>query len=153
MTSIRAHVRRWWQRMLPAARRDEGAMTLFYVVMALCLFLIVGLVWDGGAALDAASRADEIAQEAARAGGEQIDPTQAIEGTAIVVSPNAAQAAAHSYLQQAGVTGTVAVDPGGQMLTVDVTTLYHPAFATLLGIGSMTMTGHGTAHLLHQAGG
>jgi hypothetical protein len=144
---------RWWRRLVPADRRDEGAMTLFYAVMALMLFLIVGLVWDGGAALDAASHADEIAQEAARAGGEQIDPAQAIQGTAIAVSPNAAEAAARSYLRQNGVTGTVAIAPGGQMLTVTVTTSYHPVFATLLGVSSMTMTGHGTAHLLHQAGG
>ncbi|MDF2259705.1 pilus assembly protein TadG-related protein [Streptantibioticus ferralitis] len=128
-------------------------MTVFYTVMALCLFVVVGLVWDGGAALDAASRADEVAQEAARAGGEQIDPTQAIPGKAIVVSPTAAESAARSYLSQAGVNGTVSIAPDGQTLTVEVTSSYQPVFATLLGITSMPIHGHGTAHLLHQAGG
>ena len=133
---------------------DQGSMSLFYAVAILAIFLVLGLVVDGGGDLKAAARADSLAEEAARAGGEQIDPAQAIPGTAIVVAPAAAQQAAASYLQQAGVQGSVTVSPDGKTLSVTVHSTYHTTFASLLGYSSLPITGHGTATLLtHPAGG
>lgn len=142
-----------FQRRLPGARGDAGSMTLFYIGAALCLLVVIGLVADGGGALNAASRADAIAAEAARAGGQQLDASQAIPGTAIVVDPEAARAAASAYLTQAGVTGTVDVSADRTTLTVTVHDHYTTAFASLIGYSQIQVTGHGTAHLLHQAGG
>ncbi|WP_252396522.1 hypothetical protein [Streptantibioticus parmotrematis] len=128
-------------------------MSLFYAVCLTGIFMILGLVVDGGGRLQAGSRADSLAQEAARAGGEQVDPAQAITGTAIAVQPAAAQQAASSYLHQAGVTGEVSVSDSGQTLSVTVHTTYHPVFASLLGFSSMPVTGHATATLLTHAEG
>ncbi|CAM5676078.1 hypothetical protein SANTM175S_09011 [Streptomyces antimycoticus] len=83
------HVRRLARR----ARRDDGSVSLLLVGAALMGFLVIGLVVDGGGAMSAQSRADYAAQEAARAGGQQIDPAQAIPGQAIIVDPGAARAA------------------------------------------------------------
>ncbi|MEU1273596.1 pilus assembly protein TadG-related protein [Streptomyces sp. NPDC005799] len=144
-----------WRRWLriPSGRRDQGGMELFYAGTVLIAFLIVGLVIDGGLALDRMSDADYVAQEAARAGAQQIDPGQAITGEAIVVDPDAAQAAARSFLDSEGVDGDVAIAEDGQSLTVTVRAAYHPYFASLIGVGEMFVTGHGTATLLHQPGG
>ncbi|MGW7006557.1 pilus assembly protein TadG-related protein [Streptomyces sp. NPDC054933] len=128
-------------------------MSLFYAVALVGIFMILGLVVDGGGRLQAGARADSLAQEAARAGGQQIDPTQAIPGNAIVVDPAAAQRAAESYLHQAGVQGEVAVSGDGKNLSVTVHTSYHTIFASLLGYSSMPVAGHGTATLRTQAGG
>ena len=134
-------------------RRDKGSMSLFYAICLVGIFLILGLVVDGGGRLQAGSRADSLAQEAARVGGEQIDPAQAIPGTAIAVDRATARQAIASYLGQAGVTGEVSVSADGTVVTVTVHTTYHTVFASLLGSGAMQVAGHGTAHLLTRPGG
>ncbi|MFG2463310.1 hypothetical protein ACGFWE_40535 [Streptomyces sp. NPDC048523] len=128
-------------------------MELFYAGTVLIAFLIVGLVIDGGLALDRMSDADYVAQEAARAGAQQIDPGQAITGEAIVVDPDSAQTAARAFLAREGVDGDVAIAGDGQSITVTVRDNYRPYFASLIGVGEMPVTGHGTATLLHQPGG
>ncbi|MCX4564291.1 hypothetical protein OHA02_49995 [Streptomyces phaeochromogenes] len=128
-------------------------MELFYAGYVLIACLIVGLVIDGGLALDRMSDADYVAQEAARAGAQQIESGQAITGEAIVLDPDAAQAAVRAVLNQEGVVGDVAIAEDGQSLTVTVRDVYHPYFASLMGVGEMPVTGHGTATLLHQPGG
>ncbi|MEU5108464.1 Tad domain-containing protein [Streptomyces sp. NPDC021354] len=148
---IRTLIRRRIQHSSRPA--DAGSMTLFYAVMALMGFLVIGLVVDGGGAMNAQSRADYAAQEAARAGGQQIDPAQAIPGTAIAVDPDAARAAARAYLEDKGLDGTVTVSQDGQTLTVTVSDTYNTFFTSLIGYSTINVTGHGTAHLLHQAGG
>ncbi|MFD5814720.1 TadE/TadG family type IV pilus assembly protein [Streptomyces sp. NPDC127038] len=142
---------RWRRRH--AQGGDRGGMEVFYAGVVLVAFLFIGLVIDGGLALDAQSDADYIAQEAARAGAQQIDPAQAITGEALVLDPDAARQAALAFLTEEGLDGEAAVGGDGQTLTVTVHDTYHPYFATLIGVTSMPVTGHGTATLLHQAGG
>lgn len=135
------------------ARGDRGAMELFYAGIALMGFLVVGLVIDLGAALNTSSHADYLAQEAARAGAQQIDPAQAITGEAIVVDPDAARSAALAYLNTENVNGDVTIAEDGQSLTVTVHDAHRPLFSSLIGVGDLPVTGHGSATLIHQAGG
>ncbi|WP_406834862.1 pilus assembly protein TadG-related protein [Streptomyces sp. AHU1] len=132
---------------------DRGGMELFYAGVVLIAFLVIGLVIDGGLALDSQSDADYLAQEAARAGAQQIDPAQAITGQALVLDPDAARAGARAFLTRQGLDGDVTVSADGQILTVTVHDVYHPYFASLIGVDAMPVAGHGTATLLHQAGG
>ncbi|MFF3589007.1 hypothetical protein ACFYYI_17870 [Streptomyces sp. NPDC002387] len=55
----------------------------------------------------------------------------------------------NTYLHSAGATGTVTVSSDGTQLTVTVTGSYTTTFVPALGIGSMPVTGHATATLLH----
>ncbi|MFD3920259.1 pilus assembly protein TadG-related protein [Streptomyces sp. NPDC058595] len=128
-------------------------MELFYAGIALLGFVVVGLVVDIGASLNTSSRADYVAQEAARAGAQQIDPGQAITGEAIVVDPDAARSAALAYLTAENVEGKVTVGGDGQTLTVTVRAVHRPLFSSLIGVGELPVTGRGSATLLHQAGG
>lgn len=142
-----------WSRKLRAwlrGRGDRGSFELFYAVIALVGFLIIGLVIDGGRALNSRSHAAYMAQEAARAGAQEIDPAQAIPGDRIAVDPQAARRAASSYLEREGLTGTVDVDGGGNALHVEVSETHGTIFASLLGTSSITVTGDGSATLLHQ---
>ncbi|MCX4515950.1 pilus assembly protein TadG-related protein [Streptomyces sp. NBC_01619] len=134
-------------------RRDRGSMSLFFALCTLAIFMVMGLLVDGGGALNAGNRATSLAQEAARTAGQQIDPAQAIEGTAITIDPDAAVGAAKDYLTAAGVQGDVTITDGGQTLTVTVHDSYETYFAQFVGAQAIGVTGTATAHLQTQAGG
>ncbi|MEU6284938.1 Tad domain-containing protein [Streptomyces sp. NPDC047028] len=130
-------------------RDDRGGVTVFVAVCVIALIGIIGVAVDGGSKMRATERADYIAGEAARAGGQAINPADAISGTAIVVDPQAATAAAKAYLHSAGATGTVSVSGDGKTLTVTVTGTYDTKFLPVVGINSLPVTGRGKAILLH----
>ncbi|MFG3323704.1 pilus assembly protein TadG-related protein [Streptomyces sp. NPDC048171] len=140
VTWVRARGQRW---------DDCGGVTVFVAVCVVALIGIIGVAVDGGGKLRATERADHVAGEAARAGGQAIDPTAAISGESIVVKPLDAVAAARAYLRSVGATGTVNVSADGKTLTVHTTGTYAAKFLPVVGIGSMPVTGHGTATLLH----
>jgi hypothetical protein len=56
-----------------SARGDSGQITAMAVVMMAALFLLAGLVLDGGLTLAARERVLGLAQEAARAGAQAVD--------------------------------------------------------------------------------
>ncbi|MEU3901713.1 pilus assembly protein TadG-related protein [Streptomyces sp. NPDC045251] len=124
-------------------------MAVFVAVCVVALIGIIGVAVDGGGKLRATERANHIAGEAARAGGQAIDPAAAISGESIVVRPQDAVVAAQAYLRSVGATGTVSVSADGKTLTVHTTGTYATKFLPVVGIGSMPVTGHGSATLLH----
>lgn len=128
---------------------DRGGITAWVAPLVVPLLFIIGLVLDGGGRLAAAQRADAVAIEAARAGGQAIDAGQAIPGDAVVAEPAAARAAAYAYLDKAGASGKVSVSADGTELTVTVTGSYDTKFLPVMGISSLAYTGKGTAALLH----
>ncbi|WP_372404924.1 TadE/TadG family type IV pilus assembly protein [Streptomyces luteireticuli] len=128
---------------------DRGGIAVYTAICALVLLGIIGLVLDGGGKLRATERADALATEAARAGGQAIDPARAVPARAIAADPAAARAAAHAYLDRAGIPGDVTVADGGKTLTVTTHSTYTTRFLPAVGITSLTVTGHGQATLLH----
>jgi hypothetical protein len=56
-------------------RRDRGAIGVFVAVMALPLIGLIGLVYDGGLALEGRQRALDLAEQAARAAANDCDLT------------------------------------------------------------------------------
>ncbi|MEU4087644.1 pilus assembly protein TadG-related protein [Streptomyces aureus] len=122
---------------------------MFVAVCVIALIGIIGIAVDGGAKMAATERADYLAGEAARAGGQAIDPGQAVTGQAIVVAPQDAVAAAQAYLHSAGATGTVSVSGDGKSLAVTVNGSSATPFLSAVGISSLPVTGHARATLLH----
>lgn len=135
-------------------RRDErGSTSLFFVVIVIALFAMIGLVVDGGGKIRSLQRADSVANEAARAGGQAIQGPAAVEGTGAVIDPQAAKQAAQSYLSAAGVDGSVDII-NGTRLKVTVTTHYDPVFLDLIGAGGqMTTTGTAEVRLVQGING
>ncbi|MET8763052.1 pilus assembly protein TadG-related protein [Lentzea sp. NPDC004782] len=118
-------------------------MTAFVVVITLAALLFAGLVLDGGLALAAKVRAMGEAQEAARAGAQEIDLTAYRVGGILRLAPERASAAGRDHLAAAGHTGTVSVADNTVNVTVSIT---HPTqLLGLIGIGSITVTGTGAA--------
>ncbi|MFJ3817736.1 pilus assembly protein TadG-related protein [Streptomyces sp. NPDC090056] len=128
-------------------------MSLYFALASLAILMVMGLLVDGGGALNAANRATSIAQEAARAAGQQLDPVRAVEGSAITIDPDAAAGAAQDYLAAAGVQGSVQITDGGRSLAVTVNDSYQTYFAQFVGASTINVTGTATAHLQTQAGG
>jgi hypothetical protein len=124
-------------------RGDEGAVSLFVIVLAVALLAAVGLVVDGGGKIRALERADEAAREAARAGTQMLDVPAAVRGERVEVDPAAAGRAARTYLAAAGVEGTVSVS--GATVTVSTRIVYRPVFLGLVGVDPMPVTGEASA--------
>ena len=138
---------------LPARCRDaeRGAIGVFLAVLALGLLLIIGLAVDGGAKVAATQRANAIADEAARAGGQALDVSAALAGQ-VRVDPAAAVAAAQDYLDRTGVQGTVTV-VDADTLQVSTTLSEPTTFLGLIGISTLTVEGTGTADLVTDQNG
>ncbi|MCA0328469.1 MAG: pilus assembly protein TadG-related protein [Actinobacteria bacterium] len=132
---------------------DDGSVTLFLAITVLGLLVLVGLVVDGGAKIRAVQRADQLAAEAARAGGQAINVPAAITGEAPTLDARAAVAAAQAFLRRNGAQGTAAVTNAGQSLEVTVTATAPTVFLGLVGIDSMTVRGHAHATLVRGVTG
>jgi Flp pilus assembly protein TadG len=138
-------------RPLRRCRREEGQITPFAVVMVLALLMIAGLVLDGGLALAAKVRAIDEAQEAARAGAQQLDLTAYRDRGQVVLVPDQAVDAARAYLAATGnpdaASATVTVT--GDRVAVTVTRNQPTQLLGLLALASLTVTGHGEAVAAH----
>jgi hypothetical protein len=51
----------------------SGSVTPMVMIMAIGIFMVIGMAYDGGGQLDADQRATMLAQEAARAGAQAVD--------------------------------------------------------------------------------
>ena len=117
------------------------------------MMMLVGLAVDLGGQVHAKQRAHDIAAQAARTGGEQVQAAPAIEGRLRRRRHRRPPAtAAEDYLAASGVTGTVTVT-GGDTITVNVTDTYTPKFLSFIGLGDLTVTGEASARLIRSLGG
>lgn len=133
-------------------RDESGSISLWLVTSSFVMMMLVGLAVDLGGQVHAQQRAHNVAAQAARAGGQQVQAAPAIEGRYVAVDAFAARRAAQSYLDGADVSGSVAVT-GGDTITVNVTDTYSPVFLSFIGISDRTVTGDASARLIRSLGG
>jgi len=78
-------------------REAGGATTMYSVIFTIVLFVVVGLIVDGGAMLTAHQEADSIARQAARTAGQQVslDPNRHVTSTGRGVTAGEDYATAH----------------------------------------------------------
>ncbi|GAA3981675.1 hypothetical protein GCM10023085_74980 [Actinomadura viridis] len=83
---------------LEGTGRDRGTIAMYVVLFTPAVFLLAGLLVDGGLAIHARQRAADMAEQAARAGANEID-TDALRRTGEpVVDPARARVAACDLL-------------------------------------------------------
>jgi len=134
-------------------QRDErGSITVWLAFASFVMVFLVGLAVDLGGQVHAHERAHDLAAQAARAGGEEVEGGAAVQGRDLVVDRAAARTAARRYLDAAGVSGTVAIT-NGNTITVTVHDSYNPRFLGVIGISSLDVTGTATARLVRTLGG
>jgi Flp pilus assembly protein TadG len=139
-------------KRLSVLRDERGSISIWMVTASFVMMMLVGLAVDLGGQVHAKQRAHNIAAEAARTGGEQVEAAPAIEGRYVSVDTAAARTAAEQYLAAAGVTGTVTVT-GGDTITVAVTDTYTPKFLGFIGVGDLTVTADASARVVRSLGG
>jgi hypothetical protein len=92
-------------------RNDErGSITAFVAVVATALVLVAGMAYDGGQVIARPQRARNDAEQAARAGAQQIDLDHLRSDERTTPRPRRRRAAAVAYLARVGATGTATVD-------------------------------------------
>lgn len=139
--------------MRPAGGRaavDAGRVSVFLAVAFMAVATVIGITVDAAGKYRTQQRADNLAAEAARTGGQQIDIGLAIGGEGAVLDVPAATAAVDAYLDDLPlVTGhTVTVAPDQQQLTVTVDMSYETTMLSLFGFPSaIPVTGQATALL------
>lgn len=130
---------------------EDGRVTAFVVIIVTAVLIFGGLVLDGGLALAAKVRAIGEAQEAARAGAQEIDLAAYRADGTLRLAPQQASAAARAYLASAGRSGTVSVT--GNTVNVTITISQSTQLLGLAGVGTITVTGTGQAQPEHGISG
>ncbi|MCA1983988.1 MAG: TadE/TadG family type IV pilus assembly protein [Nocardioides sp.] len=130
-------------RLRRGERTERGAATAFFLMLVVVLFACAGLVFDGGSALNARMRLADVAEQAARAGADQIDVEALRNSGALEVNTEAARQAASDWMRAAGYPDAqVRIDDDGRVSVTGSAT----GDTQILGlVGFSTFTVHATA--------
>ena len=131
----------------PRRRTEQGSLSAFVAVLALSLFILVGLVVDGGRAIAAHRQAIDIAEQAARAGAERLSLDNLRSAGSVTVDPGAALQAAETFLAEAGQQGEVLVS--GLSVTVKIHVESPTSILEIVGISSIPVSASATATNVH----
>jgi Flp pilus assembly protein TadG len=131
---------------------EDGSITLWMVTASFAMMMLVGLAVDLGGQVHAQQRAQNVAGQAARAGGQEVQAAPALQGRYVAIDAAAARNAAQDYLSTAGANGTVSVTDG-TTITVSVTDTYRPKFLSIIGLGGLPVTGEASARLIRTVAG
>jgi len=125
---------------------DRGSISLWAALAAFCMIVIVGIAVDFGGQAVAEQRARTVAAQAARAAGQQLQLDAVARAGTAHTDTSRAITAATTFLAQAGQTGTARV--AGNTITVTVTSSYRCMFLSIIGIGTLPVTGTSTAEVV-----
>lgn len=125
-------------------RRDErGAASAWVLILASTAFVaLLGLVGGGGGMINDHIAAKRVAEQAARAGADQL-AAAAVRSGHDTEDPSAAIARAHAVLHESGWSGSVVVN--GPHVSVTATGTRHPPLLSLIGVGSIRVHETGSA--------
>lgn len=132
--------------------RDRGSISIWIATGGLVMIVLVGMAVDLGGQVYAQQHARDVARQAARAGGQQLQAAPAIRGEAAVADPVAAVRAARTYLAASDVRGSASVS-GGDTVVVNTTAVYDTKFLSIIGISQLTVTGHAQATITRAVEG
>jgi hypothetical protein len=136
--------------------RESGRVSLFLAAAMTGVLVVIGLAYDGAGQLRSLQRADDLAAEAARSGGQMIDRARAIEGGPKEIDEPSARTAVADYLAAArGVRDHQVSFPvvgGEKQIQVRVRITYRRDLLGLFGFdNTVTVTGEATARALTGA--
>lgn len=137
--------------MMRALRRpssdDTGSILILLPILAVGLFMMLGVIIDGAGRVKALQRAHTVAAQAARQAGQQIDGGALQLDGETRVNEARSKAAARAFLRQSGMNGTVEINAGRTKVTVNATERYRPVFLSFFGFGQVNLTGSAEAQL------
>ncbi|MEW9546991.1 flp pilus-assembly TadE/G-like family protein [Nonomuraea sp. NPDC050783] len=126
---------------------ERGSMSVFTVLFSVVAFLLAGLLVDGGGAINARLRAADVAEQAARAGADQIDVDRlrATGETRLLGEDQVCARAGEIVEAQGGDvrSGRCTVDQA--RVTVSVSVRWQAFFLGAIGFPGAEMNGEATA--------
>jgi len=129
---------------MTTATGERGQTIVWVAVFLPALLVVLGLVVDGGLALNARRDLQNVADRAARAGAMQIDEVAYKQDGTVRLDPTRASVAADSYAVGEAVSA-VSVKAGVDELRVTVQRNYPTAFLRLFGVRAVSMSATGLA--------
>ncbi len=128
-------------------RKDRGTFSMFTVLFAPLVLLFAGLLFDGGLAIHARQRALDIAEQAARAGADEIDVEALRETGEPVLEGDACDRALEFIAEYDGNGyGGGCQLTGEDEVTVQVNKQVNTIFLGLIDIGTFTIEVQASAH-------
>ena len=144
-----SRARRRWE----ATNADErGSITVWMALAAVAMILLAGLAVDLGGQVHTRQHAIDVAGQAARAGGQQLQEPAAVRGQGVRTEPGRAVAAARTFLAASDVHGTVALR-GTATVVVTTTATYDTKFLGIIGINRLTVHGSAEARTVRAVDG
>ncbi|MGI5353010.1 pilus assembly protein TadG-related protein [Streptomyces sp. CA-250714] len=131
------------RRLREGGRDDRGQVVVAVAGGVVVLWLFAGIVIDGGLALAAAARAQDVAQEAARTGAQQVDVHHLRNGE-VRLRTAQAEADARRYVASSGDSCTVSARR--DKVTVHITHRQPTQILKLIGKQTLTARASATAH-------
>ncbi|MEW1586953.1 pilus assembly protein TadG-related protein [Micromonospora vinacea] len=136
----------------PSRAGDHGRVSIFLAVTMVGVLAIIGLSFDGAGQLRTLQRAQNLAAEAARTGGQAIDRATAIEGGPTRIDEPEARKAVADYLDELGTTGHTVNFPevdGEVLIRVTVSITYQRSMiGPFVKNKTVTVTGEATARAI-----
>lgn len=114
---------------------DRGSISGFVVVITMTVMVCAGLALDGARIVGAKVSAADHAENAARAGAQEL---VSLHDGVLTLDTTRARQAATSYLVAHGILGAVSVTP--QRITVTVSSTVSMTLLRLAGLTSKTVT-------------
>lgn len=118
-------------------RGQRGSASTFAVIIAAVLLLVAGLCIEGGRVLNARATMTDQAEQAARAGAQELSSEGVRSGNAVTLDESAAAASARSYLATVGASDGSSVEVGDQTVAVTVQRDVPTSLLHLVGVPSV----------------
>jgi len=125
---------------------ERGTVSVFVVGLAVALLVLAGLVVDGGRAINARAAAYDDAEQAARAGANEIDVFTLRRTGQVVIKADAARRAVDAFLAaRAYPAGSAVTEVGEREVRVKLDGDVDTSLLTLINIDSFHVTATATA--------
>lgn len=128
--------------------RDRGTVTAFVVTLVVAFVACAALAVDGGRLVAARVQAADHAENAARAGAQELTDLRAGQRR---VDPVRARARAAAYLADHGVIGEIVATTAS--VTVTVVLEHHPTLLGLVGVGARSVRATRSVSPVSELGG
>jgi Putative Flp pilus-assembly TadE/G-like len=121
---------------------EDGSVSAFVALLLVALFVLMGLVLDGGSAIRAGQSATDEAEQAARAGAGALSVDALRSGSVQIDQTNAVKAA-ELFTVAAGHPGTATVS--GNTVSVEIHYRIPTEVLGIVGIGTLAVSASASA--------
>lgn len=135
-------------RRLQGTDPEKGSITIMFAGLMVALIVLAGLIFDGGAKMQAIERANAAAEHAARTAAQQIDSAGAMSSGQVNLDAMQAVAAGNHALSTEGVDGSISV--AGDEVVVTTTATSSTTLLSIIGIHEISGDGRATAQILTE---